>query len=181
MIKESVKALLAELPPGVKLVAAAKTRTPAEVLEAVEAGVCIIGENYLQEAEAAFALVGRCAHWHFIGTLQKNKVKRAVELFDMIETVDSLPLAQAIDRHSAVIAKLMPVLVEVNSGRELQKSGVLPEEVEGLVRAIAALKHIKVMGLMTMGPRTGDPEAARPYFAETGGSLSISRSLISPV
>ena len=167
MIRDIVRALLAELPPGVELVAAAKTRTPGEINEAIEAGVQIIGENYIQEAETARAVVGDRVRWHFIGSLQNNKVKKAVRLFDMIETVDSVPLAQAIDRESAAAGKLMPVLIEVNSGREPQKSGVLPEDAEVLVKEIAKLEHVKILGLMTMGPRFGDPEGARPYFAET--------------
>jgi pyridoxal phosphate enzyme (YggS family) len=166
-IKENVKKLLAELPAGVELVAAAKTRTADEVLAAVAAGIEIIGQNYLQEAEAIYPAVANKARWHFIGHLQKNKVKKAVTLFDMIETVDSLELAQEIDRHCAQINKVMPVLVELNSGKEPQKAGVWPEKAEELVKAIARLPHIKVMGLMTMGPRFGNPEDSRPYFVTT--------------
>jgi hypothetical protein len=110
-IAGNVRAVLAELPPGVQLVAAAKTRTSDEVLEAIRAGVGIIGENYIQEAETARAAVGHQALWHLIGSLQKNKVKKAVKLFDMIETVDSFALAQAIDRESAAAGKVMSVLV----------------------------------------------------------------------
>ena len=167
MIRDNVAALLRELPPGVALVAAAKSRTPAEVLEAVEAGVAIIGENYVQEAAAAVAAVGRRVAWHFIGHLQKNKVKKAVEIFDLIETVDSAALAREIDRRAGELGKVMPVYIEVNSGREPQKAGVLPEAAESLVREIAALPNVRVEGLMTMGPETGDPEASRPYFRLT--------------
>jgi pyridoxal phosphate enzyme (YggS family) len=166
-ITSNVKQLLAELPEGVTLVAAAKTRSPDEILEAVEAGVRIIGENYLQEAERAYEAVGDRAQWHFIGHLQKNKVRRAVSLFDMIETVDTPALVQEIDRRCARVDKVMPVLIEVNSGREPQKSGVYPEAVEPLVREISALPNIRVEGLMTMGPEVGDPGDARPYFIET--------------
>lgn len=167
MIAANVKAILSELPPGVELVAAAKTRTAAEILEAVEAGVGIIGENYVQEAAEAFAAVGRRARWHFIGHLQKNKAKKAVEIFDMIETLDSIELGREIDRRAAAAGKTMEVLVEVNSGREPQKAGVMPEEVEPLVRALATLPSLRVLGLMTMGPFEGDPEDSRPYFQET--------------
>ncbi len=167
MIEENVKRILAELPSRVALVAAAKTRTPDEIRRAVDAGVKIIGENYVQEAESVFSVLGRIAQWHFIGHLQKNKVKRAVALFDMIETVDSLELGARIDRECAKLGRVMPVLVEINSGREPQKAGVLPEDAEDLVRGLAELEHVKVQGLMTMGPRTGDPEEARPYFQET--------------
>ena len=166
-IRENSKKLLKELPAGVELVAAAKTRTAEEVMAAVEAGIKIIGENYIQEAEAIYPAVGNKARWHFIGHLQKNKVKKAVKLFDMIETVDSVELAQEIDRRCARMGRVMPVLVEINSGREKQKSGVLPEKAELLIKEISSLANIKVMGLMTMGPRFGNPEDSRPYFVTT--------------
>lgn len=167
MIKQNVSQVLSELPAGVQLVAAAKTRQPSEVLEAVEAGVKIIGENYVQEAERAYKVVGNRAKWHFIGHLQKNKGKKAAKLFDMIETVDSVAIAREINDRCAQIGKIMLVLIEVNSGREKQKSGVLPEAVEPLAVEIAALPNIRVAGLMTMGPRFGNPEDSRPYFVET--------------
>ncbi len=158
------KKLLSELPGGVVLVAAVKDRTAKEVLEAVEAGIEIVGENYVQEAERFYKVIESKAKWHFIGSLQKNKVKKAVRLFDMIQTVDSMEIAQEIDKRSAQISKVMPVLVEINSGREKQKSGVLPEDAEHLITTLSGLPNIKVMGLMTMGPRFGDPEESRPYF-----------------
>ncbi len=167
MIKQNIARILSELPDGVQLVAAVKTRAPEEILEAIESGVKILGENYVQEAERAYEVVGSKAKWHFIGHLQKNKVKKAVRLFDMIETVDSLGLAGEIDKKCAQIGRVMPVLVEVNSGREQQKSGVFPEKTEQLVRDISGLKNIKVAGLMTMGPRLGNPEDSRPYFVAT--------------
>ena len=166
-IAENVKTLLAELPSGVELVAAAKTRTPEEILAATEAGVRAVGENYVQEAAAAVAAVGRNVRWHFIGHLQSNKVKKAVEIFDLIETVDSVELAAEIDKRAAALGKVMPVLVEINSGHEPQKAGILPGEAESLVREIAPFKNIRVEGLMTMGPFEGNPEDARPYFRET--------------
>jgi len=165
-ISQSVARILKELPEGVQLVAAAKTRSPEEILQAVEAGIQIVGENYVQEAESAFRVVGNRVTWHFIGHLQRNKTKKAVGLFDMIETVDSGDIAREIDKRCARIGKVMPVLIEVNSGREKQKAGVLPEAVEQLAREISALPHLKLMGLMTMGPRFGDPEDSRPYFVE---------------
>ena len=166
-IEANVKAILEKLPPGVELVAAAKTRTPEEILKAAEAGIRIVGENYVQEALAAFKVLGRRVRWHFIGHLQRNKVKKAVEIFDMIETVDSVSLAQEIDKRCAAKEKAMSVLVEINSGREPQKFGILPEDTENFIREISKLEHIHVHGLMTMGPFAGDPEEARPYFVET--------------
>jgi hypothetical protein len=167
VIKHNAEKILAELPNEVELVAAAKTRMPEEVLQAVQAGVKIIGENYIQEAERAHEAVGDKAEWHFIGHLQKNKVKKAVKIFDMIETVDSLEVAGEIDRRCAQIGKVMPVLIEINSGREKQKFGAFPEEAEQLITEVSSLRNIRVMGLMTMGPRFGNPENSRPYFVET--------------
>jgi pyridoxal phosphate enzyme (YggS family) len=167
MIRENVIKILDELPPGVELVAAAKTRTPEEIQEAIDAGVHIIGQNYVQEAQTAFRVIGNRAKWHFIGHLQKNKAKRAVEIFDKIETVDSNGLAAELNKRCLAMGKVLPILIEINSGREPQKFGVLPEEAEKLIRQIAEFDSIKIQGLMTMGPMFGDPEDARPYFQET--------------
>lgn len=180
MIKQNVSRILSELPSGVKLVAAAKTRQPAEVLEAVEAGAEIIGENYIQEAERAYEVVGSRAKWHFIGHLQKNKVKKVAAMFDMIETVDSLEIAREIDKRCAQAGKVMPVLIEINSGRERQKSGVFPEEAEQLIKEVSALKNIRVTGLMTMGPYCPNPEDSRPYFRATRQLFERIRNLKIP-
>jgi pyridoxal phosphate enzyme (YggS family) len=167
MIKENVKKLLDELPVEIEVVAAVKTRTVEEIVEAINTGIRIIGHNYVQEAEAIFKEIGHMAQYHFIGHLQTNKVKKAVEFFDMIETVDSVKIAAEINRRCAQIRKIMPVLIEVNSAKEPQKHGVMPEDVENLAKWMTSLNHIKVMGLMTMGPFTGNPEEARPYFIKT--------------
>ena len=137
-IRDNVRRLLAEIPPDVGIVAAAKARTPEEIAAAIDAGISIIGENY---------------------------VKEAVEIFDLIETVDSVDIARAIDRHAAAVGKIMPVLIEVNIGREAQKNGVFPEFLDALARSITGLPNLRVSGLMTMGPRL-EPEELRPYFAE---------------
>jgi uncharacterized pyridoxal phosphate-containing UPF0001 family protein len=107
-------------------VGAAKTRTPEEVLEAIEGGLTIIGHNYVQEAERLFDVISQPVKWHMIGHLQSNKAKKAVAIFDMIETVDSLKLAKAIDKACAGLNKTMPILLEINSGEEDQKAGVMP-------------------------------------------------------
>ncbi len=167
MIEENVKKLLQELPQGVALMAAAKARTPEEIMQAAKAGVKIVGENYIKEALAAFNAVGHRVKWHFIGHLQRNKVKKAVEIFDMIETVDSLELSKEIDKRCSQRKRIMPVLIEINSGREKQKFGIFPEDAEDFIKEISGLKNIKTEGLMTMGPMFGDPEDARPYFVET--------------
>jgi pyridoxal phosphate enzyme (YggS family) len=167
MINERVKELLRELPPGVRLVGAAKTRTPEEILQAIEAGLEIVGENYVQEAEGAFEVIGHRAAWHMIGHLQTNKVNKALKVFDMIETVGSMRLALELDKATKKMGKVMPILIEINSGEEPQKSGVMPEEAPALIRNISPFENVKVMGLMTMGPFAGDPEDSRPYFQKT--------------
>lgn len=167
MIQKNVKQILSSLPRGVQLVAAAKTRTLEEVEEAVEAGIAILGYNYVQEAEEISRGIGDKVKYHMIGHLQRNKAKKAVELFDMIETIDSPRLAEAVNRYCGEADKIMPILIEVNSGREANKSGVFPEDVEILVHQISQLPFLKIQGLMTMGPFSGDPEDSRPYFKTT--------------
>jgi PLP dependent protein len=167
MIREEVKKIIAGLPAGVTLVGAAKTRTPYEIIEAIDAGLTIVGENYVQEAEQAYAEIGSRVKWHMIGHLQKNKVKKAVSIFDMIETIDSMKLCTVLDKTCWDAGKTMPVLIEINSGEEDQKTGVMPERAIPLIKEIATLTNIRVMGLMTMGPFTIEPEALRPCFRKT--------------
>jgi len=167
MIKENVRKILEGLPRGVELEAAAKGRTAQEILEAIDAGIKIIGENYVQEAQGAFAAVGRKARWHFIGRLQRNKVKKVVEIFDAIEPVDSFEIAQEIDRRSMQVGKKMEILIEINSGREEQKSGIFPEDAQALAEKLSVLKNLEFAGLMTMGPFLPDPKELRPYFTQT--------------
>ena len=167
MIKENIEKIIRELPAGVQLVAAAKSRTPEEMKEAIASGLEIIGHNYVQEAERAWLTLGTSVKWHMIGHLQSNKAKIAARIFDMIETVDSKKLAAAIDKACREIDKVMPLLIEVNSGEEGQKAGVLPEDVVALIKNISALQNIRVMGLMTMGPFSDNPEDSRPYYKRT--------------
>ena len=167
MIQENIRRIQAELPEGVQLVGAVKTRTAEEVLEAIEAGLGIIGHNYVQEAERLYNLISRPVKWHMIGHLQSNKAKKAAAIFDVIETVDSLKLAKAIDKACEPLNKTMPVLLEINSGEEDQKAGVMPDNAPRLIKEMSSLKNVKVMGLMTMGPFTDDPEVSRPYFKKT--------------
>ncbi len=166
-ITENTIRFLRELPEGVQLVVAGKDRTVDELMAAIEGGARIIGENYVQETESAYATIGKLVQWHFIGHLQKNKVRRAAGLFDMIETADSIELAREIDKRCALLNKIMPVLIEVNSAREENKTGVLPENVTALAREIATLPHVRLMGLMTMGATTDNPEECRSYFSLT--------------
>ena len=167
MIKKNVRRISAQLPAGVEIVAAGKLRSVDEIREAIEAGIKIVGENYVQEAEDKFRVFKKMVQWHFIGHLQKNKVSRAVGIFDMIETVDSFKIAREIDKVCRLKNKVMPVLIEVNCAGEKQKFGLLPDEVEPLIERIRQLKFIKVYGLMTMGPFLEKPEELRFYFRET--------------
>jgi pyridoxal phosphate enzyme (YggS family) len=166
-IKEKVEWILKELPDGVILIAATKGRSIEEINEAIEAGIKIIGENYVQEAEKKFEAIGKKVKWHMIGHLQTNKVKKAIEIFDMIETVDSEKIAKEIDKEAKKRNIIFPVLIEINSGREKQKSGVLPEDAEKLIYEISKYENIKIEGLMTMGPFVENPEDIRPYFRIT--------------
>jgi hypothetical protein len=161
-------------------VAAAKAREPREIMEAVAAGIKIIGENYVQEAENAYQVIGNKVEWHFIGHLQNNKVKKAVAIFDMIETVDSLEIALEIDKRCAQTGKKMPILIEINSGREAQKSGVFPEKADSLISIVSHLLNIQISGLMTMGPPVSRPEESRPYFHETKKLFESLKQLVLP-
>lgn len=168
LIAESVQEILKTLPDSVVVVAAAKGRTRLEVEEVIDAGITMVGHNYVQEARQMLTpALRKRASWHMIGHLQLNKVNWAVRLFDMIQTLDSVELAEEIDRRCARLDIVMPVLLEINSGREARKTGVLPEDVDALVHVVAGLEHVELQGLMTMGPRFGDPERARPYFQAT--------------
>ncbi|MCK4352254.1 YggS family pyridoxal phosphate-dependent enzyme [candidate division WOR-3 bacterium] len=166
-IRENVRAILKKLPEGIILEAAIKTKTTKEILEAIDAGIKIVGDNYAQEMENRYKEIGNKVKWHFIGHPQKNKVRKLVKFVSLIETIDSIKLAEEINKRCSALDKVMPVLVEVNSGKEIQKAGVFPENTEKLIIEISKLPHIKVLGLMTMGPRFGNPEDSRPYFIET--------------
>jgi pyridoxal phosphate enzyme (YggS family) len=170
-IRDNVREILKELPKEVQLVAASKKRKPEEILEAIEAGVRIIGENYIKEAKKAYKAIGEKAKWHFIGIpkIEKHDLLRRknLEMFDMIETIDNIELATEIDEKCSRINKIMPILIEINSGEESQKFGVLPHDAIELTKKISILSNVKVMGIMTMGPRFGKPENSRPYFIKT--------------
>ncbi|MCS7180234.1 MAG: YggS family pyridoxal phosphate-dependent enzyme [bacterium] len=166
-IKDNVQKILKEIPERIILLCATKGRKVEEIEEAIEGGIKFIGENYVQEAEKKFLKIGKKVKWHMIGHLQRNKVKKAIEIFDMIETVDSFKLAKEIDKEAKKRNIVYPILIEINSGRELQKSGVLPEDAEKLIYDIAELENVRIEGLMTMGPFVKNPEDIRPYFKLT--------------
>jgi pyridoxal phosphate enzyme (YggS family) len=166
-IKRRVERIRAEIPENVDILGAVKTRSIEEVQAARAAGLCYFGHNYVQEAGAMIPEVEGDVKWHMIGHLQRNKVRQAVQLFDLIESLDSQRLAVELEKRCAEIGKMMPVLIEVNSGREENKTGLLPEDVGLLAEWVSGQTHLRLVGLMTMGPLTGDPELSRPYYKET--------------
>ncbi len=166
-IVKSVEKIRSLLPEDVILVAAAKTRTLEEVEAVIQAGVTHIGYNYIQEALPIIQAVGNRATWHMIGHLQRNKAKSVAELFDFCHTVDSWKLAKYLDQRCQAAERTLPVLIEINSGEESNKTGVLPNTVDELVEKMSGLRNLQVQGLMTMGPRFGEPENSRPYFKLT--------------
>ncbi|MDD2485152.1 MAG: YggS family pyridoxal phosphate-dependent enzyme [bacterium] len=151
---------------AVRLVAVTKTVEPERIIEALEAGITDIGENYVQEAEAKFeALKGYEFTRHMIGSLQSNKAGRAVGLFDWIQTVDSVKLANRLSQASLAAGKKVRVLIEVNIGGESSKAGMSPEKVSSNLENIAGAEGVEVVGLMAIPP-VGDELSSRRYFAE---------------
>jgi PLP dependent protein len=151
-------------PAAVRLVAVSKTVDLERLRAAIAAGQDLFGENYLQEAADKIAALGREVGWHLVGSLQTNKAKGAVELFDLIHAVDRGKLARALSEAAARLGKIQDVLLQVNQGGEATKSGVTPAAAPALLQEIARLPHLRVLGLMTMPPWFPDPEQARPYF-----------------
>jgi PLP dependent protein len=172
------QALRNSIPPTVAVVLAAKTRTPDEIAEAIAAGATDVGYNYVQEAATMREALGPKAtdvRWHCIGHLQSNKIKRALQLFDTIQTVDSVTRAAAIDgRVEAAGRGTVDVLLEINSAREAAKEGLPPEAptVVQCAREIAKLPHLRLRGLMTMGPADAGPDQPRPFFPRTAQLLA---------
>ena len=168
-------------PASVTLIGASKGVSSDEIGAALRAGLGDVGENRVQEAadkiaaiaafggETAAVASGQRPRWHLIGHLQRNKARQAVRLFDMIQSIDSLKLAEAVDRAARELGRVVPVLIEVNVAGEATKFGAAPSEVEHLVSSARQLTGIDVVGLMTVGPLVEDPEAARPGFAVLRG------------
>ncbi len=148
----------------VTLVAVSKTRTGAEIEEGIRAGVKVLGENRVQEVEEKCGAVSLPVQWHLVGHLQTNKARKAVEVFDLIHSVDSLHLGQEIDRRAERLGKVADALVQVNTSEEGSKSGVAPEEALDLIGALAGLKSLRVRGLMTIGALGAEGDTARPFF-----------------
>ena len=153
-------------PEQVRLVAVGKTQPVERIRQVIASGADIIGENYIQEAREKFDRLHQISvQWHFIGHLQRNKVKYAVRMFDLIHTVDSLRLAREIDEQARKVDKVQPILVQVNNSGELTKSGIEEAKASALVQDILNMRHLRLQGLMTMPPYFNAPEKARPYFA----------------
>jgi pyridoxal phosphate enzyme (YggS family) len=152
-------------PGTIRLVAVSKTVPTARVRQAIQAGVTILGENYVQEARTKFNdLATYAVSWHFIGHLQSNKAKYAVRLFDLIHSVDTLKLARELDKQSRKINKIQEILIQVNISKEASKSGVNAKDTLRLLKDISRLENLSVKGLMTMPPYFNAPEKVRPYF-----------------
>jgi len=151
-------------PRSVRLMAVSKTVTPERIRQALDAGVTLLGENYVQEAREKIPAIGHVAEWHMIGHLQTNKVKYVVNLFDWIHSVDRLELARELDKRAGQNNRRLNVLIEVNVSGEESKSGIEATQALELVRQVSLLSHINLCGLMTMPPYSDHPENSRPYF-----------------
>ncbi len=169
LVKERIAQACARVkrdPEEITIVAVSKEKPVELIKEAIGAGITHFGENRVQEAQRKIPLVGSGVEWHLVGTLQTNKVKKALELFHIIESVDSLHLAQEIARRCEQQGKTVPILIEVNTSGEPTKHGVKPEGLFQLINAVLALPRLELIGLMTIGPGWAieNPSASRPCF-----------------
>ncbi len=153
-------------PNSVKLLAAAKSQSVEAISAAIAGGVALIGENYVQEAQEKKARLSEPAEWHMIGHLQRNKAKLAVQLFDLIESLDGIALARELDKEGRSRGKKVRVFVEVNVAGEESKSGIAKSAVASLMEGVAGLSHLRIEGLMTVPPFRENLEDVRPYFRE---------------
>ncbi|MBB5348875.1 YggS family pyridoxal phosphate-dependent enzyme [Desulfoprunum benzoelyticum] len=151
-------------PEDIQLIAVSKTIPVALMRKAMQHGQRTFGENYIQEAEQKWQELDRAVDLHFIGHLQTNKAKIAATISSVIETVDSLRLAEALNKHLNALDRNLRILIQVNIGNDPNKSGTMPEKVEELLRQIRLLPRLEVIGLMTIPPLSPNPEATRPYF-----------------
>lgn len=153
-------------PQDIVLVAVTKTVDAAAIQDAIAAGVTDIGENYVQDSVAKYDIIGGQVRWHMIGHLQRNKTGHAVRVFDLIQSIDNLPLAQEIGKRASSIGKTQDVLVEVNISREETKTGIGRDEALGLAGEVSALPGVKVLGMMGIAPFTEDEAAIRRSFSQ---------------
>jgi pyridoxal phosphate enzyme (YggS family) len=153
-------------PEELTLVAISKTHPAATLREAIDLGISDLGENKVQEAEAKIVELGRhAAHWHLVGHLQSNKARRAVQLFDVIHSLDSPELAQRLDRLCVEEGRAeLPVLIQVNFGGEKSKTGIDPSGLRQLLEAVSGCQRVRLIGLMTLPPYFENPDCGRPFF-----------------
>jgi PLP dependent protein len=151
-------------PEEIKLLAAGKSQNVETVQAAITAGVRLIGENYVQEAESKRQVISEAVEWHMIGHLQRNKVKAALNTFDLIQSLDSVALALELDKEGQRNGKTVRTLIEINLGDEHSKSGIGQDKVAELVMRVSELSHLQVEGLMAVPPFKENPEESRPYF-----------------
>ena len=153
-------------PEDIRLVAVSKTVEEDRVLQAIRAGVKILGENYVQEAKKKIQNVGHQVGWHLIGHLQTNKARIAVRLFDMIHSVDNLDLAKELSRAAEQQGKILSILLQINLSEEATKFGASEKEMFRMAETISKMPALTVVGLMTLPPYFENPEDARPYFIQ---------------
>ena len=151
-------------PDNIKLLGAAKSQSIEAVRAAIAAGVKLIGENYVQEAQAKKREIHESTEWHFIGHLQRNKAKAAVEIFDMIQSLDNVALARELDKEGKRRNRTVRALVEVNLAGEASKSGIAADRIKDLLRAAGDFQYLRIEGLMAVPPFCENPMDVRPYF-----------------
>jgi pyridoxal phosphate enzyme (YggS family) len=154
---------------SVQLMAVSKTHPPESVDAVIELGLTLFGENRVQEAKAKIPQCSGRATWHMIGHLQSNKVRDTVDLFSMVEGVDSLRIAQELSKRAGQADKSMPILLEVNVGGEASKSGFQPDTMLAELKEIQTLPHLQIQGVMTVPPWKPTPEQVRPFFRKAAG------------
>ena len=152
-------------PDSIKLLAVTKTVFPLYIGKAIDAGISMFGENYVQEAKEKIATIEKSVQWHMIGHLQTNKAKYAVKLFDYIHSVDRIDLARELDKKAGLIGRKINILIEVNVSGEKTKDGIPSDKAINLIKNISPSENLSVRGLMTMAPFLANPENARPYFS----------------
>lgn len=163
-IQESIKKRHNIISQEVQLVAVTKNHDVEAMREAIDAGAIVIGENRVQEAQKKYETLDRDVTWHLIGHLQTNKVKHAVKIFDMIESVDSIKLAKAINKEAMKLGKVQKILVQVNLVKEASKTGVYLEDLDELLKSIDTMENLKLMGLMFIAPIVENLEDVRSMF-----------------
>jgi pyridoxal phosphate enzyme (YggS family) len=170
MIRDNIRTLHKAVPDTVTIVCVSKGRTIDQIKEVIASGITDIGENKVQEALLKYNALRAMScepgaiKWHMVGHLQTNKARDAVRVFDLIQSVDSLHLAEEIDRQAARIGKAQEILIEVKTSHEISKYGFLPEQAVEAVIEIGKFKNLKLQGLMTIAPMVSNPEESRPYF-----------------